>query len=310
MFRLRFASVAWMAFAILAALPLGGGARAQDVLLVPLFGTTANPARVAAFNPLDGSLINANFIAPDGRLRQPLNAISTGNGTILISDQLAHSIFEYDLNGQYLRTLTDTASSGIQAPRGMQIHNGELYVVVGTGTYADTVQRFDLGTGARLGTFASGFTRGQDILIREDDVLVSGFTSNTIYRYSLGGANLGPLVTGITGAYQMQNDANGNLLVGSFANPGGVYTFAPNGAPLGSQGSGFVRGPFRLDNGDLFYTQNNAVTVVDHLTGTLTNVAGAGNWQYVERVSLTAIPEPGTLALLGLGLLPLARRRR
>nr|HMS55864.1 hypothetical protein [Fimbriimonadaceae bacterium] len=73
-------------------------ATAQGVLLVPDF----TGDRVLAFSPLDGSLINANFIVDVANLESPKSAFDSGRGTVLVADQISDSVFEYSYGGAYL----------------------------------------------------------------------------------------------------------------------------------------------------------------------------------------------------------------
>jgi hypothetical protein len=64
--------------------------------------------RVCAFSPVDGSLINANFIPTNTTLfDSPKHALPTPLGTILVSDQLKDAIHEFDGFGSYIRTIAN-----------------------------------------------------------------------------------------------------------------------------------------------------------------------------------------------------------
>lgn len=301
-----------LAMAALVAFAATGASSAQEVLLVPDW----TGKRVISIDPNNGSVINPNFITTGDRLRQPVNAIASGKGTILVSDQLADAIFEYDGEGNFLRTFTDLASSGIDAPKGIAVHNGELYAVVTSGALEDTVQKFNLDTGERIGTFATGFTNGADITFRANDALLGDNDTDDILQFSHGGSLLGTLhnsdgVSGIDLPYQILEEPGGNLFVGGWAAPSGLYEYDALGNQLAVHGTGFVRGGTRLGNGNILYTQFNAITIIDKDTGTLSNIMGTGNWQFIERVPVgAAIPEPGTLTLMGAGLAALFVRRR
>jgi hypothetical protein len=122
------------------------GQAQQSFLLIPDWDND----RVCAFSPVDGSLINANFIPTNRDLfDSPKHALPTPSGTILVSDQLKDAIHEFDGFGNYIRTIASITSSGIDNIRGMAIRAGKLYVTVGSGTYQNTIQRFNLdGTGS------------------------------------------------------------------------------------------------------------------------------------------------------------------
>jgi hypothetical protein len=267
--------------------------------------------------------LNANFITSGGYLSQPISAIASGKGTILVGDSLTNGVFEYNLDGSYKRTLVDATASGGGHVKGIDIHDNALYAILSSGTYAGSVQKYDLDTGARIGTWAAGFTTPNDIHFRANDVLISDRKSSTnsvVASYGLDGVLAGNLVVsdgvhGINYPYGIQETADGHVLVGGFAQPAGLYEYDAVGNQLGVFGSGtgrFVRGGYRLDNGNTFYTAFNDVTVVNKDTLTGTDLLSAGNFQFVHRASLASVPEPGTLSLLGLGLgfVPLLRRRR
>ena len=73
----RFAA----ALASLAALAISAVSSAQlSLLLVPDTGDTSKPAlgdRICAFSPVDGSLVNANFVPKDGRMKQVNKVVQT-----------------------------------------------------------------------------------------------------------------------------------------------------------------------------------------------------------------------------------------
>jgi hypothetical protein len=121
------------------------GQAQQSFLLIPDWDND----RVCAFSPVDGSLINANFIPTNRDLfDSPKHALPTPSGTILVSDQLKDAIHEFDGFGSYIRTVANLPNNGIDNIRGMAIREGKLYVTVGSGTYQNTIQRFNLdGTG-------------------------------------------------------------------------------------------------------------------------------------------------------------------
>jgi hypothetical protein len=82
------------------------GQAQQSFLLIPDW----TGDRVCAFSPVDGSLINANFIPTNTTLfDSPKHALPTPLGTILVSDQLKDAIHEFDGFGNYIRTIASTS---------------------------------------------------------------------------------------------------------------------------------------------------------------------------------------------------------
>ena len=77
--------------------------QAQQVLLIP----DSSEDSVRTYCPFDGSLIDPNFILSGGEMSRPFNAIDSGSGTILVSDQIADAVFEYGFDGTFLGTVLD-----------------------------------------------------------------------------------------------------------------------------------------------------------------------------------------------------------
>jgi len=105
----RFAA----ALASLASLAISAVSSAQlSLLLVPDTGDTSKPNlgdRICAFSPVDGSLVNANFVPKDGRMKQVNKVVQTPWNTLLMTDFDAQAIWEYGLDGLYIRTFLSTS---------------------------------------------------------------------------------------------------------------------------------------------------------------------------------------------------------
>jgi hypothetical protein len=201
------------------------GQAQQSFLLIPDWDND----RVCAFSPVDGSLINANFIPTNRDLfDSPKHALPTPSGTILVSDQLKDAIHEFDGFGSYIRTVANLPNNGIDNIRGMAIREGKLYVTVGSGTYQNTIQRFNLdGTGQE--TFiGANLDSPFAIYFRENDMLISNSRNPALIRqFDLNGAFLGQW-GGTTIRFPQQitrRRSNGNLLVAGFSPPAGIYEF-------------------------------------------------------------------------------------
>jgi hypothetical protein len=105
------------------------GQAQQSFLLIPDWTND----RVCAFSPVDGSLINANFIPTNTTLfDSPKYALPTPLGTILVSDQLKDAIHEFDGFGNYIRTIANITKQRHRQhsrdgdSRGQTLCNGRL----------------------------------------------------------------------------------------------------------------------------------------------------------------------------------------
>jgi hypothetical protein len=263
------------------------GQAQQSFLLIPDW----TGDRVCAFSPVDGSLINANFIPTNTTLfDSPKHALPTPLGTILVSDQLKDAIHEFDGFGNYIRTIANLTINGIDNIRGMAIREGKLYVTVGSGTYENTIQRFNLdGTGQE--TFiGANLDSPFAIYFRENDMLISNSRNPALIRqFDLNGAFLGQW-GGTTIRFPQQitrRRSNGNLLVAGFSPPAGIYEFdaAGNQVAYYAVSSG-PRGAYELENGLIMFTDGAGVKVFDpnasNPANTVRTIFGPGNFQYIE----------------------------
>ena len=266
------------------------GQAQQSFLLIPDWTND----RVCAFSPVDGSLINANFIPTNTTLfDSPKHALPTPSGTILVSDQLKDAIHEFDGFGNYIRTIANLANNGIDNIRGMAIREGKLYVTVGSGSLQNTIQRFNLdGTGQE--TFiGANLSSPFAIYFRENDMLVSNSNNpGLIRRFDLNGAFFGQWGSvSIRFPQQITRRSNGNLLVAGFSPPAGIYEFdgAGNQVAYYAVSTG-PRGAYELENGLIMFTDGTGVKVFDpnapNPANTVQTIFGPGNFHYIERYDI------------------------
>lgn len=284
------------------------GSFAADVLLIPDSGAD----KIWAFDPQTGALISNNYIPADGRMTQPINAILSDQGTVLVSDETADSIFEYSLSGAYLRTVSGPAN-GLDALNGISLRGGTIYAAIPNGPLAGTIQAVDSVTGA-LTTFANSNILGaRDLVFRSTDVIVTDSDDDNLEQLSLSGAYIATFhdsdgANGVDFPQQIQMESNGDLLVAGFTAPFGLYVYSSTGAQTRYYGGLITspRGVYRLGNGNLLYAGGTRVQIVDAVTGIETQVvnqAGA-SFRYIELV-----PEPTFAAWIGLGCLTCLRKK-
>jgi hypothetical protein len=276
-----------------------------QMLLIPDSGLD----RIWTFNAFDGSLINNNFAS--GSMLQPINAIDSGNGTILVSDESSDSILEFSGTGAFLGVFADN-TDGIDGPFGIHRHGSHVYV---TSTLTNNILRFNSdGTGGVV--WASGVGTPRDLVFRANDVLVSESGGDDILRFDLNGNLLGFFhnsdgVSGIDFPQQLQLDGT-NILAAGFTAPFGLYQYDASGNQLNAYTNLITspRGIYRLGNGNLLYAGGTRVMLYNTSTlaeTTIVNQTGS-SFRFIE---FSAVPEPGALTAALVGVIAcLGRRKR
>jgi hypothetical protein len=264
----------------------GAGFGQQSFLLIPDWTND----RVCALSPVDGSVINANFIPTNNQLfDSPKHALPTPRGTILVADQVRDAVHEFDGFGNYIRTIANLQNNQIDNIRGIAIREGKLYVTVASGTLQNTIQRFNLdGTGQETfinANLSSPFA----IFFRENDMLITNSSSHLIQRFDLNGAFQNTWV-GTTIRFPQQitrRRSNGNLLVAGFSSPAGIYEYNDAGVQVAYYNvSTGPRGAYELENGRILFTDGAGVKTFDpnapNPANTVQTVLTGGNYQYIE----------------------------
>lgn len=275
------------------ALSLTGSAAAQttDVLLIPDSGPIAG--RVWALSPVDGSVITNSFIPGDTRLTQPIQIIDSGRGTLLVTDEVAKSVFEYSARGNYLATI----ASGLEGSFGICLRDGNAYVTSGfSAGVGGKIYRIALdgsapvvfsdwtGIGDPRGIvpYGAGFLVGNSI---DDDLEVVGSTGsvNPVPFYNSDG------IISINFPQQIVDIGNGNLMVAGFSAPWGVYFFDSGAFVYAVYRAPEVylspRGTRMLENGEILYTGGTRIDRFSTKTYANTNIvnqAGA-SFRWVTR---------------------------
>lgn len=303
------------AMILLVAIGLAATASAQTVLLIP----DSTNDRVAAFSAADGSLINLDFIPSDpNNLSTPINAISSGRGTVFLSDQIEDAVFEYGLDGSFIGTIAD-ATDGLDNVRGIEVFDNMLYVTVGSnaGGLQDTIQRFDTNGGSQTTWATTNIDSPFDILFRRTtsvtSALVANIDTDNIDEYDTSGNFFGTFhdsdgLTGIDFPEQLHEAANGDILAGGFSTPAGVYRYDSSGNQINyfDVGTG-VRGVYELQNGNILWSAGSGVFSLDPNTGQSDLITDDGSFRFIEAV---VIPEPCCSVLIWMVMLTVLGIRR
>lgn len=286
---------------------------AQTILLVP----DSENQRVSAFDAFDGSIIDLNFIPDDGAqggtstLDSPFNAIGSGRGTIFVSDEDADSIFEYGFDGNLIGTFAGP-NEDIGGVRGIAINGDSLFVNSTQGD--DKVEQFNIVTGEQSTWTTSELASQQDILFRENDVLISNFFSDNIERYDLDGNFLSTFVDGDTNGIdfpqQIHEASNGDIIVAGLSSPAGLYRYDSNGELLEFYDVGSVRGVYELGNGNILYSSLvSGIVSLDLTSGDSTQIVNEGSYRYIEAVTV-AVPEPSGFLVIMMAFSGMFLRRK
>jgi len=276
----------------------------QGTLIMP--DSTNN--RLVSFDAFDGSLVNSNLFGLAGGT--PVHAMQVGS-EIWVSEQIGDRVSRWSMTGTSLGAIT----GGLDNIRGMGLIGNTVYVTnAGTanGAPGAALVMYDT-TGSALGNFLTpGAPSPFGILSYQGGMLVSSSSANDdIHEYSLAGASLGTFHNSASLSFveQMDYAVNGEVLAACFTT-GGIARLDPTtGALLGSFGpASGLRGLKRLGNGNVLYSNASGAFVFNTVTGGSTQVYTGGG-RYFDLLA-DPVPEPASMAILGVGALALLRRRR
>lgn len=251
--------------------------RSGGFLLIP--DSTAD--MVGMYDPFDGTYLG-DLIDGTGLFSTPINAILGPDGNIYVSDQVADSVFVFDIAGNYLSTYADS-TDGLNNIRGIDFRDDHLFVTSGD----DYVAEFD-GPHSRLPDFINDGSDSFDILFLPDGTSlladIQGTTDN-IRLYNADGT-LNKEIFKVSFPEQVQVDAD---LPGAFLNAAfsadQITDFDLDSTIVNTWFFNSGRGIYRLGNGNLLATAGDGVWEMDPLTGALIQQENTGSARFIELIA-------------------------
>lgn len=281
---------------MLVALATLSQARAQDVLV-----SCFNSGEIRRYDASGASLGTFATMSTAG----PTQMAKDSSGRVYVANFGTGEVLQYSPTGTLLGTFATVDPGG---PFGLAIDASDNVYV--TGYYDATLRRFN-ASGTLLSSTATGLGDPSTIAIGPNGnlFLANSDSPGGIYQFTPGGTPLGlyaslPVATGLAFA------PGGELFAAS--GDGNIYRFDNAGGALGSFATGFSLPEGLLIHGGNLLVADSAGSAVQTFTFSGSNLGafatpGGGP---VGLLSVASAPEPGTLALLGLGLAIGALRRR
>jgi hypothetical protein len=244
-------------------------------------------ARVAhLFDANDGSVVQLNFLdwdlLTDGSSATSLSTASEAlqvGDQIWVSDQLRDVIYRFNLDGTHIANIPNT---GLDNIKGMEVVGDQVWVTnagSNNGASGNSIVFIDIATASIVGSVA---TNGSlfDLINFNGQLMGSNITTEDLELYDLSGNLSGVFhssdgISSIDFPQQMFVKNDGNVLVGGFSSPSGVFEFDSSGNSLGViLGSGVsARGVLQLGNGEVMWTSSAGFYIGESLV-----LAGSGRY--------------------------------
>jgi len=297
-----------LAVALLSLSAIAAGA--QD-LYVTDYGAYGDPNNnnvannIKVFSPT-GQYINTIT----GGLNNPSALVFNASGNLLVVNQGVNAITEYSQSGTYLGVF---ASTGINSAQGIAIDSsGDVYV-----GNSGSITKYS-STGTYLGVFATSGVGSSvaDIAFGPNGDLYSvNQYQDTVSVYAPDGTYLRSMSTGVD-PFGLLVDASGNLYVAN-ADSASIQEFNSAGTQINSFSTGVDTTPCGLvfdPAGNLLVANAPYGNVLEYTTGgTYLGVFATGgmdNDYHMSFAPAASTPEPSSLAVFGVGVLAIARKRQ
>src|SRR5690554_2172366 len=235
-----------------------------------------------------GDVIDSQAIDMTALNTSTPKAVKQIGDEIWVTDQISDLIYRFDEDGNHLGNI----SGGIDNIKGLDlIDNSEVWVTnAGTanGAPGDAIVRFDMN-GNNLGFYPTGSNSSFDVLdVGNGEVFISFISEGSpIERWDYNGNFINNVVepNNLNFAQQVDITASGNLLVGNFSSPSGVYVFdVDTGDQIEYWSQTGVRGVMETGDGSILWSNSAGIHRLDPTTGSSTLLLGGAS-QFFGRVN-------------------------
>lgn len=208
-------------------------------------------------------------------LSTPINAVLGPDGNIYLSDQISDAVFQFDRDGNFLGIF---AEMGLDNIRGIDFVPSSGNLLVSDNNY---VAQF-APDGTPLPNFIDPVDAFDVVTLPDDRVLVNDISIDEVRLYETDGITFAVVVPNLSFPEQTTQLENGNYAVIDFTDDT-ITEFDLAGTIIQTyavQDQG--RGVHSLTNGNIIYTNNAGVWVLDPVSGVSTQIRDGISARFIE----------------------------
>jgi hypothetical protein len=255
----------------------------SGVLMIPDWTTDS----VGLFDPYDGTFLR--FFCKSPTSVSPKNAIQGSDNNIYLADQVEDAVTMWDTLGTYLGVYV-SASDGLDNVRGIAFRDGHLFVC-NSPSSNKSVKEFsgphtfvrDFITYTGVDPFDIHFLPDGRCLFADiwtaDKIALHD--TNGQFIYQLFGGNF---------PQQIQDDP---IPPGAFLNAmwgrDSIFDFELDGTIVQKCTLKYVKGVYRMGNGNILATSNYGLWDINTTTGEVIRLNAGTGWQYIELYAISGV---------------------
>ena len=254
----------------------------NGVLMIPDWTTDS----IGLFDPYNGAFLK--FISRAPSPQSGKNAIQGPDGNIYLSDQAGDAVYIFDTLGTYLGVYAD-ASDGLDNVRGIAFRDDHLFVCSYNGTSTLRAVKEFSGPHTYVRDFIANYTGidPYDIHFLPDGRALFSDAGNTdqICLYDTNGVFLSQVYYHGASRWPQQIQSDSVLpgtFLGALWDADTIIDFDLSGTVFATCTLKYVKGVYRLGNGNILATCNQGIYDINPSTGSYTQLSSGTSWQYIE----------------------------